>query len=969
MRKIDQKQRNVVGGGNNGFIPSSIRSFSSYLRIVSSGASTVASTVRSAASAASTIVDRDSDAVHDQVVWAGFDKLECEGGTLRRVLLLGYQSGFQVWDVEDANNVHKIVSRYDGAVSFMQILPRPNDHPLLVLCADGSFSANGNARGGHTVSSNGNIKNSNDQINGGFVPTAVWFYSFKSQSYVKELKFRSVVYSVRCSPRVVAVLQAAQVHCFDVATLEREYTILINPIVTSSSRFENIGLGPLAMGPRWIAYSGSMVASSNTCVSPQHLTHSKTFTSSGSNGSIVAHYAKQSSKQLAVGIVTLGDIGYKKLSRYYDGNISPHLSEPGRKDRANSNGRLLDTENVGMVIVRDVVSKSVIAQFKAHDSPIASLCFDPSGTLLVTASVHGHSFNVFCILPGPTNGASYIHLYRLQRGFTNAVIQDISFSVDSRWITISSSRGTSHLFAISPSGGPVNMQSAEEFLTTSSYDAANKPPVTLSAVTRIRSGNSGWRNVVNGAAAVAASSRMNSCSGVIASTFHKCKSSNRDLDSGPTLSNYHMLVFSSSGCVIQYALRLASEVDAVYESSSPDNNSKLIVDPIQKWNICSKQNRREREENVDIYGENGHIDNRKVFPEGTENGNTDYFEGVNKIKKEIVSLEEKNHVYISDVELRMHPLQTPLWAKPQIYFQYLTVDVEKNLKGEMEIEKISTQTVEARSRCLVPAVDYLQRPNVQITSVSAQDYNNNMLSEHEKPFSHVNRFDTNDGLENGDEETGEDAAGQMSVKDTNGFGNSDEKLFSHVYRFETNGNVLNEHEQICSHVNRFETNDGLENGDEETGEDVACQMLIKDTNGFGNSDEKPFSHVNCFETNGQLENGDEETMEDAADQTDINGVVNSDEKLFSHVNCFETNGRLESGDEETREDAAGQMDINGVVNSDEKLFSHVNRFETNGGLENDDEETVEDAAGQMPIKDTNGFIIENARSVKPGMSL
>lgn len=73
------------------------------------------------------------------------------------------------------------------------------------------------------------------------------------------------------------------------------------------------------------------------------------------------------------------------------------------------------------VIVRDVVSKSVIAQFKAHDSSIASLCFDPSGTLLVTASVHGHNFNVFRIIPGAANGASYIHLYKLQRGFTNAV--------------------------------------------------------------------------------------------------------------------------------------------------------------------------------------------------------------------------------------------------------------------------------------------------------------------------------------------------------------------------------------------------------------------------------------------------------------------------------------------------------------------------------------------------------------------
>ncbi|KAK1435647.1 hypothetical protein QVD17_01413 [Tagetes erecta] len=795
MRKIDQKQK-YSGGGNNGFIPTSFRSLSSYLRIVSSGASTVASTVRSAASAASTIVDRDSDAVPDQVLWAGFDKLECEGGILRRLLLLGYQYGFQVWDVEDANNVRNIASRYDGAVSFMQILPKPtvsnhsqveypNDRPLLVICADRSFSAGVNAQGGNSISSNGNIKSNYDQMNGGYVPTVVWFYSLKSQSYINELKFRSVVYSVRCSSRIVAVLQAAQVHCFDVATLEREYTILINPIVASSSRFESIGLGPLAVGPRWIAYSGSIVALPNTRVSPQHLAHSKTFASRGSNGSIVAHYAKQSSKQLAVGIVTLGDIGYKKLSRYYseilpDDNISQPLSDPGGKDRGNPNGRLPDTENVGMVIVRDVVSKSVIAQFKAHDSPIASLCFDPSGTLLVTASVHGHNFNVFRILPGPTNGASYIHLYKLQRGFTNAVIQDISFSVDSRWITISSSRGTSHLFSISPSGAQVNIQSAEEILTTSNqghpYDASNKPPVTLSAVSRIRSGNSGWRNVVTGAAAVAASSRINSYSGVIASTFHKCKGNALATGSGPTMSKYHMLVFSSSGCVIQYALRLSSEVDTAYELLSPDNDSKLIVEPIQKWNICNKQNRRDREENVDIYGENGHSDSRKVFPERTENGNSDYFEGMNKIKKENISLEGKNHGYISEVELHTHQSRTPLWARAQINFQSLTIDginvVEvNNSKGEFEMEKIPSHMVEARSRYLVPAVGYLREHKVQMNRNPALDCNNNGLYEHGNLVKHGGSFDaTADGaFENGNEETGEDAAGLMPIDNSNGF--------------------------------------------------------------------------------------------------------------------------------------------------------------------------------------------------------
>ena len=100
------------------------------------------------------------------------------------------------------------------------------------------------------------------------------------------------------------------------------------------------------------------------------------------------------------------------------------------------------------VIIKDMISKSVIAQFKAHKSPISALSFDPSGMLLVTASIQGHNINVFRIMPRST--ASFVHLFRLQRGFTHAVIQDISFSNDSGLIVISSSRGTSHMFEIDP---------------------------------------------------------------------------------------------------------------------------------------------------------------------------------------------------------------------------------------------------------------------------------------------------------------------------------------------------------------------------------------------------------------------------------------------------------------------------------------------------------------------------------------
>lgn len=79
MRNDDQKSpleggNGVLGRSKNGVFPSSFRALS---KIVSSGASTVASTVKSAASA---IVERDNDSSHDQVLWAGFDKLESERG-------------------------------------------------------------------------------------------------------------------------------------------------------------------------------------------------------------------------------------------------------------------------------------------------------------------------------------------------------------------------------------------------------------------------------------------------------------------------------------------------------------------------------------------------------------------------------------------------------------------------------------------------------------------------------------------------------------------------------------------------------------------------------------------------------------------------------------------------------------------------------------------------------------------------
>ncbi|XP_042063600.1 autophagy-related protein 18f-like isoform X2 [Salvia splendens] len=748
MRNDSQKSDDcgsVVPRGrvNNGILPN-FRTFSSYLKIVSSGASTVASTVRSAASAASAIVERDGDTNHDQVSWAGFDKLELEKDHSRRVLLLGFSYRFQIWDVEDGDNVHNIVSRHDGPASFMQVLPKPlasnqpgdkfaYSRPLLVICTDGSFSGDIKVHDG-SAPSNEMGKQCNGSVNGTCIPTVVCFYSFKSRSYVHLLRFRSVVHLLRCSSRVVAVLQSNQIHCLNASSLEREYTVLTNPVPTVSG---NIGVGPLAVGPRWMAYSGSQVAiSSARRVSPQHVSPSPSLLSHSSSGSLVGHLARESSKQLAAGIVTLGDMGYKKLSRYYS-ELYPETnnfqSGSGPLKVNGIDGHSPDDDNVGMVVVRDIVSKDVIAQFKAHKSPISSLCFDPSGLHLVTASVQGHNINVFRIMPGSSGAASHVHLYRLQRGLTNAVIQDISFSSDSQWIVISSLRGTSHIFAISLSGGLVSFRSTDSYSSArnrvsslmtkpavhgSPYSGlqvltkqsvyASGPPVNLSAVSRIRNGSNGWRNTVSGAAA-AATGRSSSLSGAVASVFHNCKDDGIYGDQSLLTKNYYMLVFSPSGCVIQYVLHFCPALDGAMASpgasltseSGIDSDARVMVEAMQKWNICQKHNRKERGDNIDMHGENGNSDSSKVYPEITEheNGAFSKFSGS----------EEKHHMYISEAELQMHQKQN------LIYFQSMqNVDLAEGYHGgEIEIERFPVRMLEARSKDLVPVYDYLQNSKVQ----------------------------------------------------------------------------------------------------------------------------------------------------------------------------------------------------------------------------------------------------------------
>lgn len=146
------------------------------------------------------------------------------------------RSGFQVWDVEDSKNVRDLVSRRDGPVSFMQMLPNPiaskrsadnfaGSRPILAVCTDSFFAGGINIHDRLTTPCNGSTPNCHDQVNGNYLPNTLQFFSLRSQSYVRIVKFKSVVYSVRCSSRVVVVSLSNQVSFqhLSFAPLERPF--------------------------------------------------------------------------------------------------------------------------------------------------------------------------------------------------------------------------------------------------------------------------------------------------------------------------------------------------------------------------------------------------------------------------------------------------------------------------------------------------------------------------------------------------------------------------------------------------------------------------------------------------------------------------------------------------------------------------------------------------------------------------
>ena len=122
--------------------------------------------------------------------------------------------------MDDGSNFTELVSTRDDPVTFLQIQPTPEEkptdeghekegykmsHPLLLVVASEETRVQG------TSQNEREREREKDEESSMYSPRTVRFYSLKSHSYVHVLRFRSTVYMVRCSPRIVAVGLASQV--------------------------------------------------------------------------------------------------------------------------------------------------------------------------------------------------------------------------------------------------------------------------------------------------------------------------------------------------------------------------------------------------------------------------------------------------------------------------------------------------------------------------------------------------------------------------------------------------------------------------------------------------------------------------------------------------------------------------------------------------------------------------------------
>ncbi|KAF9100012.1 Breast carcinoma amplified sequence 3 [Mortierella sp. AD031] len=442
----------------------------------------------------------------DVVLFSAFDWIEAgplvKNRTSRRFcLLLGYADGMQIWDITHPDNIHEIVSVRDpdSEVSLLKVLPSPRVpagkidqfeqvRPLLAVISN-------------KKTDDGDVSHKKLEI-----------YSLATHQVVKTLDFGEGpdydISALDVNERGLVLALTAPGEGTRLLMLNQ---LTLQPMHPKPTVLNDVAYpGVFALGTRLLTYV-------TTSESPNDSSDIKNGEESDGGGGY-QDLAKGVAKEVFGGVKMLGGFAHQTLSSYWSGtqganatastsppvqsgfNRSPHRhtrrsSASVDHDRASSHvshRRRHDDnsphkkEAIGTVIIRDITlaNMPIVAHFKPHDHPITGCKFSPSGRLLLTVSRHGNVFHIHEVRPSVNPGSR--HVYKLSRGITHASVEDIVFNEDETWVAVTTSRGTTHLYAINPFGGTPDV-GAHMYTGVVNWTAtAIEYPTSLNALCRIK---------------------------------------------------------------------------------------------------------------------------------------------------------------------------------------------------------------------------------------------------------------------------------------------------------------------------------------------------------------------------------------------------------------------------------------------------------------------------------------------------
>ncbi|GFO44328.1 hypothetical protein PoB_007083300 [Plakobranchus ocellatus] len=345
------------------------------------------------------------------------------------VVVLGYKDGVQIWIVCHGGEALEVLSLRQGPVTCLRLLPTPdpesddykNQRPIAAIC---------------------------DSSSAGKPFCGVKFVSLRTGDEVHSVAFKTLpVHNIECNKRYIVTVVQEKLAVFDACRLRQLYWI------TGCYPCPGLNVNPIALGDRWLAYADKRLLP----------VHQSCGGMSGDGSQSYAATVISAAKGAFKGLTMFGEAMVSSVT----GSKAPPAvkkPEPSPPDENGHRPGIVSVVDLKCLrgdqfhVPEDPDIDGLIAHFHAHaNEPVAAMAFDPSGTLLVTACKLGHNFHVFSLVAHPCSSSlgAVHHLYTLHRGDTTAKVTDISFTNDSRWVTVSTHRGTTHVFPITPYGGPV----------------------------------------------------------------------------------------------------------------------------------------------------------------------------------------------------------------------------------------------------------------------------------------------------------------------------------------------------------------------------------------------------------------------------------------------------------------------------------------------------------------------------------